>query len=505
MPEPTDNTAPARVATGIAGLDNVLGGGVTPNRVYLVEGNPGSGKTTLGLQCLLEGARRGQSGIYVTLSETRVELADVAKSHGWSLDGITVLELVAPESELDPNNQTAMFQPSEVELGVTTTAILAEVERAKPRLVVIDSLSEMRLLAQSPLRYRRQILALKQFFIGRECTVFLLDDLTSETEDLQLQSIAHGVISLEQLSPEYGAERRRLRVTKLRGQKYRGGYHDFVIQTGGLEVFPRLVAAEHELGQKRGLLQAGNKELDALLGGGLQYGTSVVLIGPAGSGKSTLALQYVRAAAGRGERAAVFAFDERVETILERTAGLGMDLTRFIESGLVTIQPIDTAELSPGEFAHHVRRAAEGGGGTPGAKVVVIDSLNGYLNAMPEERFLAAQLHELLTYLGHKGVVTFLIVAQHGLLGSQMETPIDTTYLADTVILFRYFEAMGEVRQAISVVKKRSGRHERTIRELSLGGNGVTVGRPLRDFHGVLGGTPTYRGPDQSLVGLKDE
>jgi circadian clock protein KaiC len=504
LSESTNEPAPPRIATGIPGLDDVLGGGLTPNRLYLVEGNPGSGKTTLALRCLLDGAGRGEAGLYVTLSETKAELADVAASHGWSLDGITVLELVAPESELEPDNQNAMFQPSEVELGVTTKAILAEVERVKPRRIIIDSLSEMRLLAQSPLRYRRQVLALKQFFIGRECTVFLLDDLTSETEDLQLQSIAHGVLSLEQLSPEYGAERRRLRVTKLRGQKYRGGYHDFVIATGGLEVFPRLVAGEHVRGLKRGLLQAGNAELDALLGGGLPYGTSAVLLGPAGSGKSTLALQYARAAAGRGDRAAVFAFDERLETVLERTAGLGMDLTGFIDSGHIAIQPIDTAELSPGEFAHKVRRAADGGDGKPGAKVVVIDSLNGYLNAMPEERFLTAQLHELLTYLGHKGVVTFLVVAQHGLVG-QMETPIDTTYLADTVVLFRYFEAMGEVKQALSVVKKRSGRHERTIRELALGETGISVGPPLRDFHGVLSGTPTYRGPDRGLTGRNDE
>jgi len=504
MSEPNDEALPPLVATGISGLDDVLAGGFTPNRIYLVEGNPGSGKTTLALRWLLEGERLGDKVIYVTLSETKAELAAVAKSHGWSLAGINILELVAPESELEPDNQHAMFQPSEVELGVTTKAILAEVERVKPRRVVIDSLSEMRLLAQSPLRYRRQILALKQYFIGRECTVFLLDDLTSETEDLQLQSIAHGVVSLEQLSPEYGAERRRLRVIKLRGQKYRGGYHDFVITTGGLEVFPRLIAGEHEHGQKRGLLQAGNRELDALLGGGLQYGTSAVLIGPAGSGKSTLALHYARAAANRGERAAVFAFDERVETILERTTGLGMDLTKYLDSGHVAIQTIDTAELSPGEFAHRVRRAAEGEGGKPGAKVVVIDSLNGYLNAMPEERFLTAQLHELLTYLGHKGVVTFLVVAQHGLVG-HMETPIDTTYLADTVVLFRYFEAAGEVRQAISVLKKRSGRHERTIRELTLGDNGITIGQPLKDFQGVLSGTPTYRGPDQALTRPKDE
>jgi len=492
------------VQTGVPGLDDVLGGGFTPNRVYLIEGNPGSGKTTLALRWLLEGQRLGEKGIYVTLSETKRELGDVARSHGWSLAGLDLLELVAPESELEPDNQTAMFQPSEVELGVTTRAVLTEVERTKPRRVVIDSLSEMRLLAQSPLRYRRQILALKQFFIGRECTVFLIDDLTSETEDLQLQSIAHGVVSLEQLAPAYGAERRRLRITKLRGQKYRGGYHDFIIERGGLHVFPRLVAGEHDRGPQRGLLKAGNQELDELLGGGLQYGTSAVLLGPAGSGKSTLALQYARAAAARGDRATVFAFDERLETILERTTGLGLDLTTFLSSGHITIQPIDTAELSPGEFAHRVRRAAEGDGHQPGAKVIVIDSLNGYLNAMPEERFLTAQLHELLTYLGHQGVVTFLVVAQHGLVGF-MDAPIDTTYLADTVILFRYFEALGAVRQAVSVIKKRSGRHERTIRELSLGANGLVIGPPLADFEGVLSGTPRYVGASRALRGATDD
>jgi len=496
---PVNQNGQHRVATGIAGLDDILDGGFSANRVYLIEGTPGSGKTTLALQYLLEGVRRGESCIYVTLSETKLELHDVAKSHGWSLDGISLLELVAQESELEPENQYAMFQPSELELGVTTKAILAEVQRSKPKRVVIDSLSEVRLLAQDSLRYRRQILALKQFFVGRECTVFLLDDKTSDPTDLQLQSIVHGVVTLEQLSPEYGAERRRLRVLKLRGQAYRGGYHDFIVRRGGLQVFPRLTAVDHVRSPIRGLLKSGIADLDALMGGGVQYGTSAVLLGPAGSGKSTIALQYARAAAARGERAVVFAFDERVETILERTSGLRMDISKEVESGQIGIQTVDAAELSPGEFAYRVRASVEGTNGQPGAKVVVIDSLNGYLQAMPEERFLIAQMHELLAFLGHRGVVTFLVVAQHGLLGN-MQAPIDTTYLADTVVVFRYFEAMGEVRNAISVVKKRSGKHERTIRELRLASGGVTLGKPLADFQGVLTGTPTFRGSDASLM-----
>ncbi len=488
-------------ATGIAGLDDVLSGGLPPHRLYLVEGHPGSGKTTLALQYLLEGVKCGERGVYVTLSETREELLAVVASHGWSLDGIEVVELVAQEQELDPDNQYTMFQPSEVQLGVTTKAILAEVERIKPRRLVIDSLSELRLLAQSPLRYRRQVLALKQYFAGRECTVLLLDDRTSEAHDLQVQSIAHGVISLENLPPEYGAEKRRLRIGKLRGQRFRGGYHDFNLATGGIEVFPRLVAAEHAGAGERKLLTGEVKELDALLGGGIDRGTSVLLIGPAGSGKSSVAISYAKAAAARGERSALFIFDERVETLLRRAAGLGMDLGLHVRSGLTTIRQVDPAELTPGEFAHAVRRATEGADGHAPARVVLLDSLNGYLHAMPEEKFLTVQMHELLTFLGHKDVVTFLVMAQHGMLGN-MQSPVDTTYLADTVILFRYFESDGEVRQAISVVKKRSGSHERTIRELRLEG-GIRVGEPLKGFQGVLTGTPVYRGESGDLMGQK--
>jgi circadian clock protein KaiC len=476
------------VATGIAGLDDILGGGFTSNRLYLIEGDPGAGKTTLALQYLLEGRQRGERGLYVTLSETRDELAGVTQSHGWSLEGIDVCELIPSEESLLPEAQSRMFHPSEVELSETTRSVLAEVERVQPSRVVFDSLSEMRLLAQSPLRYRRQILALKHFFLGRKCTVLLLDDRTSEAADLQLHSLAHGVVLLEQLAPEYGAERRRLRVVKMRGKPFRGGFHDFCLLTGGLEVYPRLVASEHRQNFSTGLLESGVPALDRLLCGGLDRGTSALLMGPAGSGKSSVALQYAVAAAQRGEHAFVYTFDESLATLRGRMSGLGVELMPHIEAGRIKIQQIDPAELSPGEFAHQVRQAAE----KYHAKVIVIDSLNGYLSAMPEERFLTIQLHELLTYLGQRGVVTLLVVAQHGLLGMGMQAPVDASYLADSVVLFRYFESRGKLQRAISIVKKRSGAHEHTLRELRLTSEGLWVGEPLVNFQGVLTGTPTF-------------
>lgn len=479
-----------RLATGIAGLNNVLEGGLPANRLYLVEGDPGSGKTTLALQFLIEGAARGEAVLYVTLSETKEELTAVAASHGWSLAGIDIHELVPPEDSLRSEEQYTIFHPSEVELGDTTKTIIEKVERIQPRRVVFDSLSEMRLLARDPLRYRRQILALKQYFAGRQCTVLLLDDRTSAAADLQVQSIAHGVIALEHLALDYGAERRRLRVTKLRGSRFRGGFHDFTIRTGGVEVYPRLVAADHRGGFVPAAVSSDVPELDALIGGGLDRGTSTLIMGPAGSGKSSVAAQFVAAAAARGERAATFIFDEGLTTYLKRADGLCRGLRAQIEAGRVSVQQIDPAELSPGEFAHRVCVAVE----HDGAGLVVIDSLNGYLQAMPDERFLTAQMHELLTFLNQRGVVTILVMAQHGFTGTTMATPVDVSYLADAVVLLRYFEASGAIRRAVSVVKKRTGAHEDSIRELRLANGGITVGKSLSEFQGVLTGVPSYVG-----------
>ena len=477
---------PAQASTGIAGLDDILAGGLARRRLYLVEGVPGSGKTTLAMQYLLAGAQAGESVLYVTLSETAEELEAVANSHGWQMDGITVRELTPPEAALDPEQQNTMFHPSEIELAATTKLILEDVERVKPTRVVFDSLSELRLLAGTALQYRRQILALKQYFATRDSTVILLDDMTAADHDLQMRSIAHGVISLEQLNPEYGGERRRLRVVKYRGVKFRGGFHDYVIDHGGLRVFPRLIASEHRQARTRRKLKSDITELDALLGGGIEEGTSTLIIGAAGTGKSTIAATFAAAAAGRGEQAALFLFDESPSTLLSRCDELNVGLSAQVDAGRVTIQQVDPAELTPGEFIHVIREAVE----THDARIVVIDSLNGYLNAMPEERHLTIQLHELLMYLGQKSVATILIGAHQGLIGAQMTSAVDASYLADAVILLRYFEYRGEVRQAISVMKKRGSKHERTLREFRLDRGHLSVGDPLRDFRGVLTGVP---------------
>ncbi|WP_314947743.1 ATPase domain-containing protein [Bradyrhizobium cosmicum] len=480
-----------RVSTGSEGLDDILGGGFDANRMYLYEGRPGTGKTTIALQFLLRGVRDGERVLYISLSETKRELTVVAQRHGWSLEGVDIFELVPPETTLDPDRELTVFHPAEMELNETTGLIFKEVERLNPARVVLDSLSELRLLAQNPLRYRRQVLALKHFFTNRNCTVVLLDDLSSSQDDLQLHSIAHGVVMLEQIAIDYGAERRRIRVIKMRGIRFRGGFHDFTIAQGGLRIFPRLVAAEHHKSFPGEFTSSGNAELDQLLGGGLERGTNALFIGAAGVGKSSLALTYAIAAAERGERAAFFAFDEGRGTVEARARTLGLPLEEHLESGLIRFQQIDPAELSPGEFAATLRRSVE----IDDARVVIIDSLNGYLNAMPDERFLILQMHELLTFLAQQGVVTILILAQHGLVGP-METPLDISYLSDAVLMLRYFESAGTVRRALSVVKKRSGNHEHTIREFRLGSTGIKVGPPLKEFMGIFSGNPRYTGKD---------
>lgn len=474
------------LSVGVPGLNDVLGGGLEPNRLYLLEGTPGAGKTTIAMQFLLEGARRGESVLYVTLSETEIELRGVAASHGWDVSPIHVREMLPTQDSLQPDEQYTMFHPSEVELSETTLRILSDVEAIKPSRIVFDSLSELRLLSGTSLRYRRQILALKQFFAGRQCTVLLLDDMTATEHDLQVQSIAHAVVRLEQSNSDYGSSRRRLLVVKYRGQSFRGGYHDYKIHRGGLQVFPRLVAAEHVGDMAQVKLPSGIKALDTLLGGGLEKGTSTLLVGAPGTGKSSVAVQFAIAAAKRGESASLFIFDESINTLRTRCTSLGMTLDPYLQSGRIRIKQVDPAELSPGELVHEIRLAVT----EHQSKVIVIDSLNGYLNAMPDERFLIVQLHELLTYLGQSGVATILVGAQHGLIGMQMQTPVDASYLADAVVLLRYFEAEGEVRQAISVLKKRGGAHERSIRAFSMDSGGLNVGEPLRHFRGILTGVP---------------
>ena len=482
------------LSTGVPGLDQVLRGGLQAQRLYLVEGAPGAGKTTLALQFLLAGAASGRRGLYITLSESEEELRSVAATHGWSLDGIELFELVTEEG-LDPDSEQTVLHPSELELGETTRGVMARVEATRPNLLVFDSLSEMRMLAQNPLRYRRQVLALKQFFRQRECTVLLLDDRTSDVGDLQLHSIAHGVITLEQVPVEFGSERRRLRVMKMRAAQYDGGFHDFSILPGGLRVFPRLVARDHRVGVDTTLKSTGNAGFDAMLGGGLTPGTSLLLTGPAGVGKSTTAVSTASAALLRGEHVAYFVFDEAISTLSARSAALGHDLAPFVESGQLTIRQIDPAEMSPGAFAVEVREAVE----RDGAKLVVIDSLDGYLQSMPGERHLVLQMHELLSYLGLRGVITVLIVAQHGLMGT-VQSRLDMSYLADAVVLMRFFEVSGVIRRAFSVLKTRTTRHERTIRELQIDGQGVVVGEPLRGFSGVMTGVPHWAGVPNELM-----
>ncbi|HJQ70322.1 MAG TPA: ATPase domain-containing protein [Blastocatellia bacterium] len=496
----TDKHADARISTGVEGLDAILGGGLPRNHVYLLEGTPGTGKTTIALQFLLEGLRLGETGLYITLSETKAELLDVARSHGWSLDGLHIYDLAASEQSAVPEDQYTLFHPSEVELVETTKAIFDEVGRLQPSRVILDSLSEMRLQAREPLRYRRQILALKQFFLGKQSTVLLLDDHTAEASDRLLESIVHGVILLDQNSPGYGAARRTLFVSKLRGVKYRSGYHNLNIETGGVVVHPRLVAAEHHADVEFEAISSNVEALDALIGGGLDAGTATLILGPAGSGKTTLAAQFAFAAAARGGQVAIFAFDESVNTLLKRTSTIGIDLRKHTATGRCKIKQVDPAELSAGEFSFMVRQAVE----QDKANVVVIDTVNGYFQAMPEERFLTAHMHELLTYLGQQGVLTLLILSQHGIVGG-MQVPVDLSYLADTVLMLRYFEAGGEVRQALSVVKKRTGSHERTIREFRITSQGIEVGRPLKEFMGVLTGVPKYVGGAGPLLASDDD
>ena len=475
-------------STGIAGLDHILLGGFPRNRIYLVQGDPGVGKTTLGLQFLLQGLKEGETGLYITLSESKDELTAVSRSHGWDISAVHIYEEMVGEEALQ-EEETTVFYPAEVELGETIRGMLLEVQRVNPKRVVIDSLSEIRLLAQSSLRYRKQILALKQFFAGRQVTVLCLDERTTEEKDLQLQSVPHGVLELERYTPLYGAARRRMQLIKVRGLNFKDGYHDFNIMTGGIVVYPRLVSSEHQLehGEVEHL-PSGLNQLDTMLGGGIARGSSTVLMGPAGSGKSALSTQYALAAAARGEKAAIFIFEESMASVIHRAESLGMPLRKYVQEGAIVLRQVDPAQLQPGEFAHLVREQVE----RNNVRVLVIDSLNGYLNAVPEEKFLLLHLHELLSYLGQHGVATLLVYAQHGLVGMSMTTAVDVSYLADCVILFRYFEAHGRIHKAISVVKKRSGPHESAIRSFAMSGEGLMVGDALESYRGVLTGIPNY-------------
>jgi len=482
-----------RCCTGLEGLDAITGGGFPKNRLYLVQGPPGVGKTTLALQFLQEGARQGEKGLYITLSETKEEIESIALSHEWSLNNISFFELSAVEERLKDSTSNTFFHPSEIELDLTTKALVEEVERVEPARLVFDSLSEMRMLAETPLRYRRQILQLKQFFAGRKCTVLMLDDCTSGIKDLQIESIAHGVLSLSSFSPTYGISRRQINIQKIRGVKFHEGNHDLILEKGGMIIFPRLVAADHHTDFVQEHFPSGLKELDALLGGGLDRGTSNMFMGPPGTGKSTLAIKFALEAVKRGEKVLMFIFDETLSTLISRASNLGMSLNKYIESGNIVIEQINPAEISPGEMAFKIRQAVS----KNETRMVIIDSINGYLNAMPKEHYLALQLHELLAYLNQQGVITIMVLAQQGIVGN-MQSTVDLTYLADTVVLLRYFEARGAVKQAISIIKKRSGNHERTIREIKVNREGIEVGETLTNLQGILTGIPSFLDDDKT-------
>jgi circadian clock protein KaiC len=487
-----------QTSTGISGLDTILYGGLPKDRVYLVEGDPGTGKTTLAMQFALQGVRSGGRALYVTLSETKGELLAMARSHGWNLEGLEIFELIPIEANLGAQSQYTFFHPEEVELGETVNTILKRVSEVDPTHLVIDSLAELRLLAQDPRRYRRQVLAFKHYFAGKPTTALLLDDKTSLDSEKQLYSIVHGVLSLERLPREYGKNRRRIEISKIRGADYIDGYHDYAIQRGGIAIFPRLEAARHHAPFTQEMLTSGLANLDRLLGGGLNRGSATLIVGGAGCGKTTLAMMYASAAARKTERGAMFLFDEGVGTLLARSEGLDLGVRDCVETGCLSVHQVDPAEMSPGEFAWRVRESVE----KEGATFIVIDSLNGYLAAMPQEQFLTLQMHELLTYLNQRGVVTILILAQHGMVGQQSTTAVDLSYLADSVVLLRFFEVQGDLRRAISVMKKRSTGHESSIRELQIGPpEGVRIGPPLSHFRGILTGVPEYTG---TMGGLFD-
>lgn len=490
--------------TGVRGLDYVLCGGFIKRGFYLVQGDPGSGKTTIALQFALGRVAVGERCLYISLTENYRDLENAAASHGWSLEGIDICDLTASAANLAGEPETSVYHPSETELGETTRAIFSSVLKSRPSHVVFDGLSEMRLLSGSPLVYRRQLLALKEFFHRNHITVLLLDDLSSGFGELQPESLVGGNIVLERFLPQYGRARRRMYVTKIRGANFREGYHDYEILQGGLVVHPRLVAAEHHQAFTREVCSSGIENLDLILSGGLSSGSTTLLLGPAGAGKSTIAMQFAIHGMRAGHKAAVYMFDEVLHTLFERVEKLCLGehggLASFIESGHLHAQQVDPAEMSPGAFAHEVRRAVDNG-----AKTIVIDSLNGYLNAMPEERFLTTHLHEMFSFLNQRGILTILVVAQHGMMASAGSLgDVDVSYLADTVLLLRYFETEGEIRQAISVFKKRTGSHERSLRELTITPTGITVGTPLRQFRGIMTGVPQYLSTGTKEFGIKE-